>query len=258
VVAPETPFELGALREKFDEAVETGTALGAAAIGCSVAELPSTAFQLLGRVAGGALDVLDGLHAVDSTSALGVLSVFDATGRALATTGALAHREQIWGLSAADVRTMLELPSPGRWHGQRHRILRWQPIVQAAIRVQGHRCAGDGVSPGAGAGLARRISSSADLRRVVPGDVVVVRRPSPQLAPALWVAAGLVAESGSGAAHLVEVARSLRVPAVVAVGPFAAADGEDLVLVDGDRQEAAVLHAPRHGPSRVVAQGLGR
>ncbi len=258
VGAAEPPLELGALREQFDDAVEAAMALGAAALGCSVAELPSTAAQLLGRVAGGALDALDDLHAVDATSAIGVLAAFDAAGRALAAAGALAHREQLWGLSAADVRTMLEHPSPGGWHGHRHRILRWQPLVQAAIRVQGRRADGDGVSPGAGAGLARRIGSSVDLRRVVPGDVVVVRRPSPQLAPALWVAAGLVAESGSGAAHLVEVARSLRVPAVVAVGPFAAADGEDLVLVDGDRHEAAVLHAPRRGPSRDIARGEGR
>lgn len=255
VDATEPPLRLGALRDKFDEAVEAGTALGAAALGCAVAELPLAAAQLLGRVAGGALDMLDGLHAVDATSALGVLAAFDATGRALVAAGALAHREQLWGLSATNVRAMLELPSPGGWQGQRHRILRWQPLMQAVIRAQGHLSGGDGVSPGAGAGVARRISTSADLRRVVPGDVVVLRRPSPQLAPALWVAAGLVAESGSGAAHLVEVARSLRVPAVVAVGPVAATDGEDLVLVDGDRHEVAVLHMARRGPSRAVGRG---
>ncbi|MFC0082036.1 PEP-utilizing enzyme, partial [Aciditerrimonas ferrireducens] len=83
-----------------------------------------------------------------------------------------------------------------------------------------------------------------DVGRVVPGAVVVVRRPAPQLAPALWVAAGLVAERGSGAAHLVEVARSLRVPAVVGVGPSPLPDEGGLALVDGDKGEVHWLGAP--------------
>ena len=39
--------------------------------------------------------------------------------------------------------------------------------------------------------------------------------PLPGLAPMMWGAAGLVTGAGSPAAHLLEVAHSLRVPAVV-------------------------------------------
>ena len=239
-----------ALRAMFEGAVDAGTALGAAALGCAQAALPSAASRLIARVAQGALDTLDGLHAVDATSAREVVAAFDAIGRALVAAGSLAHPEQLWGLSVDEVRRLLALPASGGWHRHRHRTLRWQPLVQAVIRAQGRLQAGDGVSPGSGAGPGRRLTSPADLRRVVPGDVVVLRRPIPQLAPALWAAAALVAESGSGAAHLVEVARSLRVPAVVAVGPVVTADGEDLVLVDGDHHEIAVLRARRPAETR--------
>jgi phosphoenolpyruvate-protein kinase (PTS system EI component) len=69
---------------------------------------------------------------------------------------------------------------------------------------------------------------------------VVLHRSGPRFGPALWVASGLVTEVGSGAAHLLEVARSLGVPTVVGVGEHVVHEG-DLVVVDADRDRALVL-----------------
>lgn len=70
-------------------------------------------------------------------------------------------------------------------------------------------------------------------------------RPLPHLAPLLWGASALVTFGGSGAAHLVEVARSLTVPAVVGCAAehlLAAPDAGTLAAVDGDRGAVAVAN----------------
>jgi pyruvate,water dikinase len=60
-----------------------------------------------------------------------------------------------------------------------------------------------------------------------PRPVIVAAYPLPQYAPLLMGAAALVSRNGSEAAHLITVARSLGVPAVIgadmtAAGPAAA------------------------------------
>jgi len=216
-------------------------ALVAEALHSCPGQAAGEAALLLAQVERGDLEVLSRIRPVDPGKADAVLRSLEAAGRKLVEVGALAHPEQLWSLSAAEVLRLLEHPVPGDWHRHRQRTLRWQALLQQVISVRGRGITGDGVSPGSAAGPARRLSSSRDLRRVVPGDVVVLHRPSPQLAPALWVASGLVAESGSGAAHLVEVARSLRVPAVVGVGLFEVTEGMDLLFVDGDSGKVAAL-----------------
>jgi len=66
------------------------------------------------------------------------------------------------------------------------------------------------------------------------GQVMVVERPLIVFAPLLWKAAALVSRTGSPAAHLCEVARSLRVPAVVSA-PVQPAAGGTILAVDGER-----------------------
>jgi phosphoenolpyruvate-protein kinase (PTS system EI component) len=67
--------------------------------------------------------------------------------------------------------------------------------------------------------------------------VVVAANPLPALAPLLWRASALVTASGGPGAHLVDVARSLRVPAVVSapiedlIGPLAGGEPRSHVLV---------------------------
>ena len=243
-------------------AVRDARALVATAVGAEDAEADAAASQVLERVAAGELEVLGEMRPVDPRAAADVLSRLAEIGEILVASGALAHPEQLWSLSVEEIGELLDRPVAGDWHRHRHRTLRWQALVQRVIDVHGEHFCGEGVAPGTAAGPARRLSAARDLRRVVPGDVVVLHRPAPQLAPALWVAAGLVAESGSGAAHLIEVARSLRVPAVVGVGSLAV-EGEDLVHVDGDGGEISLLRplggvpAGFRGPRRAGAPTKG-
>ncbi len=227
--------------DRFDDAVRSAQALSAAATGEPSGQDEEAASRILGRLAAGHLKALASLRPVEVRDAARTLLALAEAGATLVEQGALAHPEQLWSLSPDEVRTLLARPVTGDWHRHRQRTLGWQALVQRVIAGLGRSVPGDGVAPGIAAGAARRLNGLRDLRRVVPGDVVVLRRPSPNLAPALWVASGLVAESGSGAAHLVEVARSLRLPAVVGVGPLEVDDGADLVLVDGDAEQVTVL-----------------
>jgi phosphoenolpyruvate-protein kinase (PTS system EI component) len=76
------------------------------------------------------------------------------------------------------------------------------------------------------------------------GAVLVTRWPLPHLAPLLWGASALVSFGGSPGAHLVEVARSLAIPAVVgcAATEHLGHTGRvvPLVAVDGDAGTVAV------------------
>ena len=248
------PLALGGLSppDALRAVVRDARALVATAVGADGGDADAAASQVLERVAAGELEALGELRPVGARAAADVLSRLAEIGAILVARGVLAHPEQLWSLSVEEVGQLLSRPVAGDWHRHRHRTLRWQALVQRVIGVNGQHFGGEGVVAGAAAGPARRLSAARELRRVVPGDVVVLHRPTPQLAPALWVAAGLVAESGSGAAHLIEVARSLRVPAVVGVGSLTLQEGEDLLHVDGDGGDVALL---RH-QGRVRAAGL--
>ena len=98
-------------------------------------------------------------------------------------------------------------------------------------------------SPGTGAGRLRLLRTEADAAAFRPGEVIVARYPLNWMAPLLWGAAGLVTTGGSRAAHLIEVARWLKVPAVVHC-PLPEPDTETartLLAVDGDRGEVSLL-----------------
>lgn len=230
-----------ALLARFDRTAEVALALVAAATARGADDAPEEAARLLGRLAAGDLGALAALRAVPASDQLRVLDGFGICARVLRASGALAHEAQFWALSAEEARARLRAGVGAGWHAQRLRSWRWQPLLQSAVARWGRSMRGEGAAPGRAAGRGRRLTSAADLRRVAPGDVVVLEHPFPQAAPALWVASGVVAESGSGAAHLVDVARSVRVPAVVAAGSVAAEEEGTLVLVDGDRGEVIVL-----------------
>lgn len=91
----------------------------------------------------------------------------------------------------------------------------WEPFVYGAVRAQGERVAGVSAAPGTGAGTVVTVVNPHTTRITAHRPVIVAARPLPGLAPLLWGAAGLVTGTGSPAAHLLEVAHSLRVPAVV-------------------------------------------
>jgi phosphohistidine swiveling domain-containing protein len=99
---------------------------------------------------------------------------------------------------------------------------------------------GEAVSGGSGAGVAVVVRGLPTDTVHLPRMVVVAPHPIPQLAPLLWGASGLVTAGGSAAAHLIEVARSRGVPAVIGCDEaqlFGLLDGAApfaLVAVDGD------------------------
>lgn len=111
-----------------------------------------------------------------------------------------------------------------------------EPDTEAALPdlsgVPVVRRGGVTVSPGAGGGPVRPVSSAEDLAAVPPGSVVVAPRPFPALAAILDRTSALVTESGGVASHLATLAREGRVPTLVAVdGALGMAPGQ-VVTVD--------------------------
>ena len=128
---------------------------------------------------------------------------------------------------------------------------RWEPFLAGVAALGGEARTGIGASGGIGAGRLVWVSSPTSVGHVRPRDVIVVQYPLPNFAPLLWDAAGLVALGGAPSAHLMEVARSLTVPAVVGcpvddlrgIGApgGGASDSLHLGTVDGDEGRVAVL-----------------
>ena len=130
---------------------------------------------------------------------------------------------------------------------------RWEPFLASVALANGAFRDGLAASPGVGAGRAVWVSSPTAVDHVRPRDVIVVQYPLSNFAPLLWDAAGLVALGGGPSAHLMEVARSLTVPAVVSCplddlidahrrgGGGERATADLLVTVDGHSGRVAVL-----------------
>ena len=91
---------------------------------------------------------------------------------------------------------------------------------------------GLGVSAGRAVGPSRALRIAASQSSQTGREILLIDRPTPEIAPLLWHVAGLVSRSGNPGAHLFEVARSLHVPAVVVTSPIPWSDG-DVIAVDG-------------------------
>ena len=104
-----------------------------------------------------------------------------------------------------------------------------------------------------GAGRLCWVSEPSSTSHVRARDVIVLQYPLANFAPLLWDAAGLITLGGAPSAHLLEVARSLAVPAVVgcpitdllgSTAEASRAGGSDelrIAAVDGDEGRVAVL-----------------
>lgn len=119
----------------------------------------------------------------------------------------------------------------------------WEPFLYGAVRAHGRRFDGVAASGGIGAGVVVGVTNphSADITEHRP--VLAAPWPLPGLAPLMWGAAGLVTGAGSPAAHLLEVASSLRVPAVVGcpVDGWLRAHADERVIAAVDGTAGAVF-----------------
>lgn len=170
---------------------------------------------------------IDPRAAAEALSLLGLVEVY------LHEAGGVAGSTRLWALDPDDVPGLLAGGIDHRPSRPPRPTLRWQRLLQSAVATSGATRQGEGSSPGQVAGLAR--FSSTGPEDVSAGEILVVSLPLSTFSPLLWVAGGLVSLGGSPAAHLFEVARSLRVPAVVSIHDDLTGPGlaDQLVLLDG-------------------------
>ena len=221
--------------------------LTAAAWGRAGEEAEALARSVLRRLRGDrpneSIEALGGLAAPDPVAAAEVLWIIERLGEAL------GDPHGVWYHTVDELAEILAgRTSPARGRVGRDR---WEPFLAGVAALGGEARTGIGASGGIGAGRLVWVSSPTSVGHVRPRDVIVVQYPLPNFAPLLWDAAGLVALGGAPSAHLMEVARSLTVPAVVGcpvddlrgIGApgGGASDSLHLGTVDGDEGRVAVL-----------------
>ena len=189
------------------------------------------------------IEALGGLAAPDPVAAAEVLWIIERLGEAL------GDPHGVWYHTVDELAEIVA----GRTSPARDRVGRdrWEPFLAGVAALGGEARTGIGASGGIGAGRLVWVSSPTAVDHVRPRDVIVVQYPLPNFAPLLWDAAGLVALGGAPSAHLMEVARSLTVPAVVGcpvddlrgIGAPGGGASESLHLgtVDGNEGRVAVL-----------------
>jgi len=241
------PLDGEGLGDLLSRAQVAADGLTAQAWGQGSAEAGALARSVLRRLRGDrpneSIEALGELVAVDPGAAAELLGIIERL------AAALGDPHGVWYHSVDELAEILA----GRAEPERGRVGRdrWEPFLAGVAALGGEACAGIGASGGIGAGRLVWVSSPTAVDHVRPRDVIVVQYPLPNFAPLLWDAAGLVALGGAPSAHLMEVARSLTVPAVVGcpledlrgVGsPGGGADGSVHVgMVDGDEGRVAVL-----------------
>jgi len=180
------------------------------------------------------LDHLELLAEPHVTVAIGLLSGLAATGERATAAGLLHRPDDIFECGPADLTAGRRYEPRQSWKG----VGRWEPFLAGVAQTVGTPYRGVAASDGIGAGRVRVVADAHTAPRARrPREVIVAPTPLPALSSQLWDAAGLVTTGGSAAAHLIEVARSLRVPAVVACSglpPLAEIDGA-LLAVDGEQ-----------------------
>jgi phosphohistidine swiveling domain-containing protein len=173
--------------------------------------------------------------------AAAVLGHLEVVRRAALDRGVVDHDAAFWRLGPDELHHAL---SKGRAAAaSRLGVDRWEPFVHRVVTATGTRHEGVAVVPGAGAGRPYLATETMSGPAPTGRHVIVAGRPSPSLGPLLWSAAGLVTRAGSPAAHLIEFARSIGVPAVVGCDVPELLSSRALVAVDGDRGTVSVLEA---------------
>ena len=196
--------------------------------------------ELSGPAPARALRRLDDLRPLGAAAGDDLLAEFAALAGGLAAGGLLPHTAALWRLTPDGLEAMVARGAvPNASEGPS--VDRWRWFLHATARAQGEGTAGTPAAGGRGAGRLCRLAAETDATRFRDGDVIAARYPLNWMAPLLWRAGGLVTSDGSPAAHLIEVARWLKVPAVVHCALPDTALRDALVAVDGDAGAVSVL-----------------
>jgi pyruvate,water dikinase len=146
-----------------------------------------------------------------------------------------------WGRDGLDGRLYILQARPETVKSRAGNVqTRFRLLEKGKVVVQG-RAIGSRV----GQGVARVITSTADMHLVQPGDVLVAEMTDPDWEPVMKRAAAIVTDRGGRTCHAAIVARELGVPAVVGTGnatrnvtdgmavTVSCAEGEDGYVYDG-------------------------
>ncbi len=243
----------------LDEALRLADELAAYAWGerGDADEVAASFRALLGEQPEAGLARLARSRPVHPAKASRLLGLVAGIGDELLARGRLSHSHHVWRLSPEELERAV---SSSAWSPPaRLGPDRWEPVVFETVMTHGRSRSGAPAAPGVGAGPLFLLDGRTVRSHPLPRAVLAVREPLPHLAPLLWNRAGLVAASGSQAAHLFEVARSLGVPAVLGVDVarlVEAAEEGTLVAVDGHAGEVSVLPAREAGEASIRA-GVG-
>lgn len=162
-----------------------------------------------------------------------VLGILGFLAHHMVRTGSLSSPHEFWRQPIAWVRASLagrtERPRAAGRIGHLWSEILYRTTVDNGVRLEGVPAA-----PGSAVGRAR--PSGPHDRGTLEDEVLFVANPLPALAPYLWSCRAIVTAGGSPAAHLFDVARALRVPAVSGA-PIALLTPGSLAAVDGSTGE---------------------
>jgi len=130
-------------------------------------------------------------------------------------------------------------------------------VTVGAVREIGEGdLSGLGCSPGVAEGVARVITSLADIDRLREGDILVTRFTDPGWTPALGLVAAVVTEVGGMLSHAAVIGREYGIPAVLNVaGATSAIRSGQRIRVDGSTGVVTVLSPADETAQEAAASG---
>lgn len=184
-----------------------------------------------------ALERIRSLQEPDHTLAVRLMGHLDRIRHELAARGVVGDPRAGWFLTPEQIERVLG--GGGCAPRSRVGVGRWDPLIAAVVLQTGDVYRGTPASRGFGAGQAITPHLAGPGFRPPPRSVITSTYPTPDLAPLLWDASGIVTEVGSPAAHLFDAARALGIPAVC--GIRLRTSSNCIVAVDGHAGVVAIL-----------------
>jgi len=241
------PVSASGIGEMLTEAVGLSGQLSAEAWGqpaeIAQAQAALAISELRGLRPDDAARRLTGLKAVDAAGAARLFGIVRTIAAALVRQDVIANEAQVWGLSEQTLDNLTSHRPAIRARSHDVGACRaWEPFLFSAVVGSGEPHPGAPTVSGTGVGRLVQAGACAVAENEADTEVLYADRPLPTLAPRLWHAAALLIGTGSPAAHLVEVARALRVPTLVNCQLRRDLDGTDrFAAVDAEHGIAYVV-----------------